>query len=116
LFQVLRNAQPCFSEKPVRKLRGRHILSGTIDKLYFLEGKWHILDFKASRQNPRFNEKYRFQMRFYLYLVKELLRPAPEIATLFFLEERSALDVRLDAGFEEELDRRIGEYEKAFVK
>jgi len=114
LFQVLRNAQPCFSEKPVRKLRGRHILSGTIDKLYFLEGKWRILDFKASRQNPLFIEKYRFQMRFYLYLVKELLRPAPETATLLFLEERSMLDVALDSGFEEELDRRIAEYEKAF--
>ncbi|MDD8041906.1 MAG: UvrD-helicase domain-containing protein [Thermotogota bacterium] len=116
LFQVLRNAQPCFSEKPVRKLRGRHILSGTIDKLYFLEGKWRILDFKASRQNPLFIEKYRFQMRFYLYLVKELLRPAPEIATLFFLEERSTLDVGSDAGFEEELDRRIAQYEKTFAK
>ncbi|NLZ13845.1 MAG: Dna2/Cas4 domain-containing protein [Thermotogaceae bacterium] len=95
-------------------MRGRHILSGTIDKLYFLEGKWRILDFKASRQNPLFIEKYRFQMRFYLYLVKELLRPAPETATLLFLEERSMLDVALDSGFEEELDRRIAEYEKAF--
>jgi len=116
LFEEIRKAQPCFSEKPVRKLRGRHILSGTIDKLYFLDGKWRILDFKASRQNPQFIDKYRFQMRFYLFLVKELLQPAPETATLFFLEERSALDVRLDAGFEEELDRRIVEYEKAFVK
>lgn len=115
LFDDLRKAHPCFSEKPIRKLRGRYILSGTIDKLYFLDGKWHILDFKASRANPQYLERYRFQMRFYLFLVKGLVQPEPEKATLFFLDERETMDVVWDAGFEEELDRRIGDYERAFV-
>jgi ATP-dependent helicase/nuclease subunit A len=116
LFNEISRSCPCFSEKPVRKRFGNHILSGTIDKLYFLDGYWHVLDFKASKQDERFLEKYWFQMQFYLYILKGLLDPAPEKATLFFLEEGCTLDVPLDGGFEDTLKKKIKTFEADFSK
>ena len=70
----------------------KYVLMGIVDKLYLKDGEWKIVDFKFARKNPSNIDKYRFQMEFYLYMLRELLSPVE--ATLFFLKDGETETVR----------------------
>ncbi len=84
---VLR-ASPYFTEYALRaKLSEMQMLSGVIDRLYQDTDGWHILDYKTDRliDNPAKDERYRFQLKFYAYLIKKLFDIDTDIhAHLFY--------------------------------
>lgn len=88
---------------------GRHTLVGRVDKLVKTREGWHIVDFKFADSSAH-APAYEFQMRFYLYLAREIFRPMVG-ARLFYLKDGGVRDLRLEdgevEGFEEELRRRI---------
>ena len=64
-----------FTEYALRaKLSDKQVLSGVIDRLYQDTDGWHVLDYKTDRviNNPLKDERYRFQLKFYAYLIKKL--------------------------------------------
>jgi CRISPR/Cas system-associated exonuclease Cas4 (RecB family) len=67
-----------YTELPLRiELNGKQLLSGIIDRLYEDEqGFWHILDYKTDRniEDVEKVERYKFQLRFYAYLVSRLFK------------------------------------------
>jgi ATP-dependent helicase/nuclease subunit A len=70
-------------------LNKRQMLSGVIDRLYKTDdGNWEILDYKTDRTpvNKKKLDRYRFQMKFYAYLVSRFSEmPVESItANLFF--------------------------------
>jgi len=64
---------------------GRYILSGRPDKVIKTALGWKILDFKFS-SSERHSETYEFQMKFYLYLAREIFSPMLG-AELFYLKD-----------------------------
>lgn len=79
---------------------------GILDKIYLTEEGWKIIDFKFAYPDNRLKEKYEFQLKFYLYIVKELFN-AKE-ARLFYLKDGSlSAPVMLESTFEKELLERI---------
>lgn len=83
-------AKEAYKELNLRTmLNERQMLSGVIDRLYRNdEGAWEILDYKTDRTpvNKKKLDRYRFQMKFYAYLVSKFTEtPVSEIkANLFF--------------------------------
>ncbi len=77
-----------FTEYALRaKLSKMQVLSGVIDRLYQDTDGWHILDYKTDRliNNPTKDERYRFQLKFYAYLIKKLFDIDTDIhAHLFY--------------------------------
>lgn len=69
------------------KLNQNQILSGVIDRVFFDNQGWHILDYKTDRfiNNPTKDERYKFQLLFYSYLLKKLFAIDGDIhAHLFY--------------------------------
>lgn len=85
LIEEIAGSDKAMSEVGFQREFGKYVLIGIIDKLYFKDGRWKIVDFKFARKNPASIDKYRFQMKFYLYMLRELL--SPEEATLLFLKD-----------------------------
>jgi ATP-dependent helicase/nuclease subunit A len=81
-------ASPYFTEHALRaKLNQMQMLSGVIDRLYLDTDGWHILDYKTDRiiNDPAKDERYRFQLKFYAYLIKKLFDIDTDIhAHLFY--------------------------------
>ena len=77
---------------------------------------WKILDFKFSRSESH-SEAHDFQMKFYLYLAREIFSPLLG-AELFYLKDGISRLVLLGdeniPNFQEYLDERIEEYQRAF--
>jgi ATP-dependent helicase/nuclease subunit A len=76
-----------FTEHALRaKLTEKRVLSGIIDRLYKDKDGWHILDYKTDRNisNTAKDERYRFQMKFYAYLVAKLFDIDTDINTHLF--------------------------------
>lgn len=98
------------SEVQFQKKFDRYVLLGIVDKLYRINGNWRILDFKFAEFNQNSFPKYEFQMKFYLYILKELL--APECAKLLFLKDGEVREIRLDNAeeFEKELLEKIEKF------
>jgi len=82
------SASPYFTEYALRaKLSQMQMASGVIDRLYQDTDGWHILDYKTDRliSNPAKDERYRFQLKFYAYLIKKLFDIDTDIhAHLFY--------------------------------
>jgi len=99
----VRNVLKKLTEHP---MFGSYILLGILDKIYLTEEGWKIIDFKFAYPDNRLKEKYEFQLKFYLYIVKELFN-AKE-ARLFYLKDGSlSAPVMLESTFEKELLERI---------
>ena len=115
----LENANRVYSEMAVSKRFGDRILYGVVDKLYFKDGEWVILDFKFARKNEKNLEKYRFQLIFYAYALREILNPKPRIAKILYLKEKpedgvvefTFSDEDFER-FEEDLRMRIRRYDE----
>jgi len=88
---------------------GPYILNGRPDKLIQTKEGWKVVDFKFSDSGAHC-KAYEFQMRFYLYLARDLFMPMLG-AYLFYLKDGEVREVRLEDDeiqkFEEELRRRI---------
>jgi ATP-dependent exoDNAse (exonuclease V) beta subunit len=71
----------------------KFILAGVIDKLYKTPDGWKIVDFKLAEKRDDMLGKYRFQMEFYLYLLKNSLDPVS--ATILYLRDGDTETVTL---------------------
>jgi len=91
---------------------GRYILSGRPDKVIKTAEGWNILDFKFS-SSERHSETYEFQMKFYLYLAREIFSPMLG-AELFYLKDGVLKRIELAneeyPEFERDLVSRIEAY------
>ena len=106
-----------YSEFQVQRTFEKYVLVGIVDKIYSAGGRWRIADFKFARKNPENLDKYRFQMKFYLYVLQKLFHP--EKATIVYLKDGKTEEVFLDdpEKFERELLGKINSYEtKGVVK
>jgi len=106
------------NEYQIIKPFGRYILSGRPDKVIKTAEGWKILDFKFSG-SERHSEAYEFQMKFYLYLAREIFSPLLG-AELFYLKDEVSKKVQLNdediLDFENELFRRIEGYQEGVTK
>ncbi len=84
-----------FSEISVQRKLDDFILLGVIDKLYSIDGKWNIVDFKYSNRDRKKEKMYSFQLEFYLYLLKSTL--PVEKATVIYLKSGETLEVSLES-------------------
>ena len=88
---------------------GKYILSGRLDKVIKTPEGWKVLDFKFS-ESERHSEAYEFQMKFYLYLAREIFSPLLH-AELFYLKDGVSVKVQLNKeevpDFENDLFKRI---------
>jgi len=115
----IENSEKCYSELSVsRKFKDR-ILYGIIDKIFLYNGEWIIADFKYANYNPKSEEKYKFQLLFYVYATQGLFKPSPKKALLFYLKERGDFMVKEYnfkaediERFESELEKKIAKFEK----
>jgi len=107
IITEIENSTEAMSEMQFQHSFDKYVLMGIIDKLYLIDGRWKIVDFKYARRNPQSLSRYRFQMEFYLYILRDLL--SPEEAILFFLKDGSTETVRPDnpKSFEKKLLERI---------
>ncbi|OPY57479.1 MAG: PD-(D/E)XK nuclease superfamily protein [Methanosaeta sp. PtaU1.Bin112] len=104
------------NEYEITKPFGEYILYGRLDKVIKTAEGWKILDFKFSRSESH-SEAHDFQMKFYLYLAREIFSPLLG-AELFYLKDGISRLVLLGdeniPNFQEYLDERIEEYQRAF--
>lgn len=73
------------NEYEITKPFGEYILYGRLDKVIKTAEGWKILDFKFSRSESH-SEAHDFQMKFYLYLAREIFSPLLG-AELFYLKD-----------------------------
>ncbi|WP_292593448.1 PD-(D/E)XK nuclease family protein [Mesotoga sp. UBA5825] len=107
IIKEIEDSERVLSEFHFQHGFGKYVLIGIVDKLYLKDGKWRIVDFKYANWSPGFIEKYRFQMRFYLYILRDLLSPVE--AKLLFLKDGKAEKIVLEdqVSFETELLQMI---------
>jgi len=118
-MKKIENSQKCYSELSIAKKFKDRILYGVIDKIFLYDNEWIITDFKYANYNPISEKKYRFQLLFYTYVAKELFKPSPTRAWLFYLKENGNKMVKEYAftdddlrEFEMEVEKKIEEFEK----
>lgn len=102
----------CLNEFELAKPFGRHILYGKLDKLVETPKGWKIVDFKFASSTSH-SEKYEFQMKFYLYLARDIFRPLLG-AFLLYLKDGVVKEISLEdeaiPAFESQLKKKIKEY------
>jgi hypothetical protein len=112
LVKEMEAASESRSEYQIIRPFGRYILSGWLDKVIKTAGGWKVLDFKFSL-SERHSEDYEFQMKFYLYLAREIFSPLLG-AELFYLKDGVSKRIELareeDPDFERDLASRIEAY------
>ena len=71
------------------------LLRGIIDRVdVAADGSVRIIDYKTGRSpDPRFGQKERFQMRFYVLVVERLRGRRPALARLIFLRDARHVDL-----------------------
>lgn len=109
LVREIETSEKSRTEYEIIRPFGKYLLAGRVDKLVKTFGGWRIVDFKFA-ESAAHSPVYEFQMKFYLYLARDLFRPMLE-AQLFYLKDGGVREVRLEdeevQRFEEELARRI---------
>ena len=112
LVKEMEAASESRSEYQIIRPFGRYILSGWLDKVIKTAGGWKILDFKFS-SSERHSQAYEFQMKFYLYLAREIFSPLLG-AELFYLKDGVSKRIELAneeyPDFERDLASRIEVY------
>jgi ATP-dependent helicase/nuclease subunit A len=115
LVKEMESASDSRNEYKITKPFGKYILYGRPDKVIKTPEGWKILDFKFSG-SERHSEAHDFQMRFYLYLAKEIFSPLLG-AELFYLKDGFSKRIELVdeeiLDFQDELIERIGRYQYA---
>jgi ATP-dependent exoDNAse (exonuclease V) beta subunit len=103
----MENASDSKNEYEITKPFGKHILYGRLDKLIKTPDGWKILDFKFSRSEQH-KEAHEFQMKFYLYLARDIFSPLLG-AELFYLKDGISI---LVTPSEEDIPNFISDLEK----
>jgi hypothetical protein len=115
LVKEMESAMESRNEYKITKPFGKYILHGRSDKVIKTPDGWKILDFKFSG-SERHSEAYEFQIRFYLYLAREIFSPLLG-AELFYLKDGVSKRIELVdeeiPDFQDELIERIGKYQYA---
>jgi ATP-dependent exoDNAse (exonuclease V) beta subunit len=93
IIREIEDSEVCRSEVRFERAFDRFILAGVIDKLYKTSDGWKIVDFKLAEKRADMLERYRFQMEFYLYLLKNSLDPVS--ATILYLKDGDTETVTL---------------------
>ena len=93
LVNEMENASDSRSEYEITKPFGKYILHGWLDKVIMTAEGWKILDFKFSSSESH-SEAHEFQMKFYLYLAKEIFSPLLG-AELFYFKDGGSVKVPL---------------------
>ncbi|OAA30406.1 exodeoxyribonuclease V [Kosmotoga arenicorallina S304] len=106
LVKEIESAHKVYSELKIQKKLKNYILLGILDKIYLTEKGWKIVDFKFAYPDSRLKEKYEFQLKFYMYIARELFDITE--AKLFYLKDGSVSEpIILEEGFEKELVKKI---------
>ncbi|AKI97609.1 UvrD-helicase domain-containing protein [Kosmotoga pacifica] len=106
LIREIERAEKVHSELKIQKKFNSYILLGILDKIYLTEDGWKIVDFKFAYPDEKLKEKYEFQMKFYLYITRELFKS--KTARLFYLKDGSVSEpITLNDSFESELLEKI---------
>ncbi len=118
LEQCLKKRNPVFSEKPIMRQLGTHVLTGIMDKLYCYDGVWKVLEFKYSQYDTQvFQERHRFQLQFYLYCLQSVFPDQPIMGTLCYLLSEKEINLFLEKdeipGFEKKLTHLIQAFESS---
>ena len=84
-----------------------YMIFGVPDRVIFNENnKMEVLDYKYSElNNSEKVEDYKFQLQFYMYLLKDFGNP--EKGYIISLKNGKIIEVRYDENFEEELKKKI---------
>jgi ATP-dependent exoDNAse (exonuclease V) beta subunit len=117
LVMEMESALVSRNEYKISKPFGKYILHGRPDKVIKTPEGWKVLDFKFS-SSERHSDAYEFQMKFYLYLVREIFLPLLG-AELFYLKDGGSVKVQLNEeevlDFENDLFRRIEGYQESVI-
>ncbi len=112
LVKEIESSRSSRDEYEITRPFGRYILYGRPDKLIRTEDGWKIVDFKFAGSRSH-GKAYEFQMKFYLYLAREIFKPMAG-AALFYLKDGEEMVVSLEEdevqGFEVELEEMIKRY------
>jgi len=118
LVKEMEVAQESRNEYQIIRPFARYILSGRPDKVIKTPVGWKILDFKFSG-SERHSEDYEFQMKFYLYIAREIFLPLLG-AELFYLKDGVSVKVQLNEeevrDFENDLYARIEGYQEGIIR
>lgn len=102
------------NEYKITKPFGKYMLHGRPDKVIKTAEGWKILDFKFSGSENH-SEAHDFQIKFYLYLAREIFSPLLG-AELFYLKDGVSKRIELvdeeDQDFESDLARKIETYQE----
>ncbi|NLT45587.1 MAG: PD-(D/E)XK nuclease family protein, partial [Thermotogaceae bacterium] len=93
IIREIEDSEVCRSEVRFERAFDKFILAGVIDKLYKTSEGWKIVDFKLAEKRADMLERYKFQMEFYLYLLKNSLDPVS--ATILYLKDGDTETVTL---------------------
>lgn len=107
ILSEIESAEIVYSEVPIRKKFGKYILTGTIDKLFFKNGKWKIVDFKYAEGRKHDIDDYIFQIKFYLFCLEGLLDPSPQKGYLYFIKDNKTIEVNHLNNIEKEINQKI---------
>ncbi|MBO8160721.1 MAG: UvrD-helicase domain-containing protein [Thermosipho sp. (in: Bacteria)] len=101
--------------KPLRYKDREYMLFGIPDKVFKKNEKFYVVDFKHSPLNDQDKlNKYRFQIKFYMYLLNDL----GKVAKGFIISTKTGEMYEIEPPgmeFEEELKKLIDEYEKVII-
>jgi ATP-dependent exoDNAse (exonuclease V) beta subunit len=115
LVKEMQSALDLRNEYQIFKPFDKYMLSARLDKVIKTADGWKVLDFKFSDYKLH-SEAYEFQMKFYLYIAREIFSPLLG-AELFYLTDGRSIKVKLDEDslrdFEKDLLTRIECYQEA---
>jgi len=117
LIKEIENSHVVWNEYEITRPFDRYMLYGRVDKIVKTDNGWKFFDFKFATMDGDV-EKYEFQMRFYLYIARDLFSPLLG-GYIFFLKDGRYrwVELREDEipGFEEELKRKIEEFHRTLI-
>ena len=115
LIEEIENSSASMNEYRITKPLEKYLLYGRLDKIIKSPDGFRILDFKYSKSGSN-SDAHEFQMRFYLYLAREIFSPLLG-AELFYLKDGISKRIELSdkelPAFEDELMERISRYQKS---
>jgi len=112
LIDEIERAERIYSELPIRKKFGKYYLTGTVDKLFFVNNEWKIVDFKYSTGSQKENEDYLFQMRFYMYCLQTLVDPSPRQGYIYYIKSNKVTNVNQVSDIEQQIADKIKTFEE----
>jgi len=112
LIDEIEQSERIYSELPLRKKFGQYVLTGTVDKLFFINNEWKIVDFKYSIGSQKDDKDYLFQIRFYLYCLQTLVDPSPCQGYIYYIKSNKVTNVYQVPDIQQQILEKIKAFEK----